>query len=74
MVRIERASGKDSFELCPEKQNYLHDDRAYTAAMSVYALQCERRRKITGRKKPKADKSLVQSLTIRKAKVYSMFE
>lgn len=74
MMRIERASGKDSFELCPEKQNYLHDDRAYTAAMSVYALQCERRKKITGRKKPKADKSLVQSLTIRKAKVYSMFE
>lgn len=74
MVRIERASGKDSFELCPEKQNYLHDDRAYTAAMSAYALQCERRKNITGRKKPKADKSLVKSLTIRKAKVYSMFE
>ena len=29
MIRIPRQSGKDSFELCPEKANRLHDDRAY---------------------------------------------
>lgn len=74
MVRIKRESGKDSFELCPEKKNKLHDDRAYTACMCSYALQCERRKNITQRKKPKENaRSLVSSLTIRKAKRHSMF-
>ena len=43
MVRKKRESGKDSFELAPEKANKLHDDRAYTACMVSYALMCERR-------------------------------
>lgn len=73
MIRINRSSGKDSFELCPEKRNRLHDDRAYTMAMSAYALQCERRKNITSKRKPKADKTLVDSLVIRKGKRYSMF-
>lgn len=30
MVRKKRDSGKDSFELTPEKANKLHDDRALT--------------------------------------------
>lgn len=74
MVRIKRESGKDSFELCPEKRNKLHDDRAYVACMASYALQCERRKNITSKYKPKADKSLVQSLTIRRGKINSMFD
>ena len=73
MIRINRYSGKDSFELCPEKRNRLHDDRAYTMAMSAYALQCERRKNITSKRKPKTDKTLVDSLVIRKGKRYSMF-
>lgn len=74
MIRINRSSGKDSFELTPEKRNKLHDDRAYTMAMSAYALQCERRKNITSKRKPKADKSLVQSLIIRKGVRHSVFE
>lgn len=75
MVRIKRESGKDSFELCPEKRNKMHDDRAYTACMCGYALQCERRKNITQRKKPEKDaRSFVSSLTMRKAKRHSMFE
>lgn len=75
MVRIKRESGKDSFELCPEKKNKMHDDRAYTACMCSYALQCERRKNITQKKKPVKDaRSFVSSLTIRKAKRHSMFE
>ena len=74
MIRINRSSGKDSFELTPEKRNKLHDDRAYTMAMSAYALQCERRKNITSKRKPKADKSLVQSLIIRKGVRRSVFE
>ena len=75
MVRIKRDSGKDSFELCAEKRNKLHDDRAYTACMASYALQEERRKKITQRKKPKESANdFVQSLTMRKAKRHSMFD
>lgn len=74
MIRIPRQSGKDSFELCPEKANRLHDDRAYVTCMCSYALQAERRKNITAKRKPKADKSLVQKLTIRKGVVHSMFE
>lgn len=74
MIRIPRQSGKDSFELCPEKANRLHDDRAYVTCMCSYALQAERRKNITAKRKPKADKSLVQKLTMRKGVVHSMFE
>lgn len=75
MVRIKRESGKDSFELCPEKKNKLHDDRAYTAALCSYALQCERRKNITQRRKPKDNpSSFVRSLTMRKAKRHSLFD
>lgn len=55
MVRIKRESGKDSFELCPEKKTKLHDDRAYTCCMICYALMCERRKNITSKQKPKVD-------------------
>ena len=69
MVRKKRDSGKDSFELTPEKANKLHDDRAYTACMVSYALMCERRKNITQRKRPQSDASdFVNSLTIRKAR------
>ena len=74
MIRIPRQSGKDSFELCPEKANRLHDDRAYVACMCSYALQTERRKNITAKRKPKVDKSLVQKLTTRKGIVHSMFD
>nr|DAG04472.1 MAG TPA: Terminase large subunit [Siphoviridae sp. ctDXu9] len=74
MIRIPRQSGKDSFELCPEKANRLHDDRAYVTCMCSYALQTERRKNITEKRKSKVDKSLVQKLTIRKGVVHSMFE
>ncbi|WP_346961262.1 hypothetical protein [Clostridium sp.] len=53
MIRIKRESGKDSFELCPEKKNKMNDDRAYVTSMCCYALMCERRKNITRRKKTK---------------------
>ena len=51
MVRKKRDSGRDSFELTPEKANKLHDDRAYTCCLASYALMCERRKTITNRKR-----------------------
>lgn len=73
MVRKKRESGKDSFELTPEKANKLHDDRAYTCCMCSYALQQERRKHITQRKRPNSDQNLVSSLTIRAARRPSTF-
>ena len=46
MVRKKRDSGRDSFELTPEKSNRMHDDRAYTCALLGYALLQERRKDI----------------------------
>ena len=42
MVRKKRDSGKDSFELTPEKANKLHDDRSYTMALCAWWLSEKR--------------------------------
>lgn len=42
MVRKKRESGRDSFELTPEKANRMHDDRAYTVAMAAWYLAQKR--------------------------------
>lgn len=61
MVRKKRESGKDSFELIPEKANKMHDDRAYTCCMLGHALAEERRKLLL--QKPKTNSSdLLQKL------------
>ena len=52
MRRIKRESGKDSFELIPEKVGRLHDDRAYTYVMCSFYLQEARMSKIRNRNRP----------------------
>lgn len=72
IVRKKRESGKDSFDLTPEKANKMHDDRAYTAAMLGWALSEERRKDLLRR--PKVDsQDLVSKLPIRKAKRFNSF-
>lgn len=62
MARKKHDSGRDSFDLIPEKANKMHDDRAYCAAMAGFALAEERRKLIMN--KPKASTNdLVQKLT-----------
>ena len=81
ICRTKRESGKDAFKLPAHKdadtgasEATMHDDRAYTMCMCSYALQQERRKNITQKKRPKTDaKSLVSSLTIRGAKRPSSF-
>lgn len=51
MIRKPRESGKDSFELCPENANRLHDDRVYCLSLAAYGLMIERRKFITERKR-----------------------
>ena len=50
IVRKKRDSGKDSFDLIPEKQNKLHDDRFYCMCLAAYWLSEKRRENITSRK------------------------
>lgn len=52
MRRIKRDSGKDSFELIPEKVGRLHDDRSYTYVMCAFYLQEKRLENVRSRKKP----------------------
>lgn len=70
MVRKRRDSGKDSFELTPEKAHTLHDDRSYTCCMLSYALMQERRKNIINKKKQPTD-NLLDLLPIRKGKRFS---
>ena len=72
MVRKPRSSGKDSFELCPEKQSRLHDDRAYTYVMACFALMNERRKNITNKKR-KSNVNIATVLPIHQAKRNKMF-
>ncbi len=67
MVRKKRESGKDSFELTPEKANKMHDDRAYTTALAAKALMDERRKSIMNRKR-KPSTNLASLLPIRTPK------
>jgi len=65
IVRKKRESGKDSFELTPEKANKMHDDRAYTCCMLGHALAEERRKLLLQR--PKIDSnSLLDKMAIRR--------
>ena len=72
MVRKKRESGKDSFELTPEKANKMHDDRAYVCCMLGYALMLARRDDALKRPKQNND-NLIDRLTIRPAKRFSTF-
>lgn len=58
LVRIKHQNAKDSFELTPEKQNILHDDRAYCACMAGYCISELRRKEIIGRPKQSNDELL----------------
>ena len=58
MVRKKRDSGKDSFELTPEKANKLHDDRSYTMALCAWWLSEKRLENVRARKKPDATEIL----------------
>ena len=50
IIRKKRDSGKDSFEITPEKQNQLHDDRFYCVCLAAYWLSERRRENITAKK------------------------
>ena len=67
MVRKKRESGKDSFELTPEKANKLHDDRSYCACMAGYFLAQKRLENIRNRKRQPV-KNLIDLFPTTKAK------
>ena len=67
MVRKKRDSGKDSFELTPEKANKLHDDRSYCMALCAWWLSEKRLSNIRVKKKPEA-KDILHKLQINPGK------
>lgn len=67
MVRKKRDSGKDSFELTPEKANKLHDDRSYCMALCAWFLSEKRLENIRVRKKPNAQ-DLLSKLQVNRGK------
>lgn len=58
IVRKKRDSGKDSFDLIPEKMNKLHDDRFYCACLVAYWLSEKRRESVVGRQKQNTDEMM----------------
>ena len=62
IVRIKHQNAKDSFELTPEKQNILNDDRAYCACMAGYCVSELRRKELTNKPKEPNDE-LLRKLT-----------
>lgn len=74
MTRIKRESGKDGFELVPEKRNTMHDDMAYCLAMIGYALSVVRHEESQARKrKPKRDLADLLSNATKKANIHKIF-
>ena len=67
MVRKKRDSGKDSFDLIPEKANKLHDDRSYCAALCAWALSEKRAERIRNKKRT-FDRSIIDMLPVRQNK------
>jgi hypothetical protein len=67
MIRKKRDSGKDSFELIPEKANKLHDDRAYTFVMASFYLSNQRMSRIRN-KAPQSSANIINKIQMTKAK------
>lgn len=55
IYRFKQSSGKDRFDLAPEKANKMHDDRAYVIALLAFQLAQLRRSHIINKKRPKED-------------------
>ena len=73
IYRFKQSTGKDRFDLAPDKVGKLNDDKAYCAALLGFALSNMRRENITGKKKKSAS-NLADILPIRTAKRYSYFD
>ena len=73
IYRFKQSTGKDRFDLAPDKIGKLNDDKAYCCALLGYELSCMRRINITGKKK-KSTSNLADILPIRTAKRHSYFD
>lgn len=66
MYRFKSATGKDRFELAPDKVSYMHDDRNYCFILLCHILSQLRRKSITDRKRADTSDDFVAKLPIRK--------
>ena len=67
MARRKRESGKDSFDLIPEKQGKLNDDRSYCAALLAWALSEKRAERVRNKRRT-PDSSIINKIQMTKAK------
>ena len=65
IYRFKQSSGKDRFDLAPEKATKMHDDLAYCAALLSWQLVQLRREPITNKKRPKKE-NIAKAMPIRK--------
>lgn len=73
IVRKKRDTGKDSFDLLPEKQNKLHDDRFYCACLCAYWLSEKRRERIVGKKRHNPADILAKLTVVKGKHIDKMF-
>ena len=74
IYRFKQSTGKDRFDLAPDKANKMHDDKAYCAALLGFQLSNMRREHIVNKKKSSIDTQfLISKLPIRQPKRFSMF-
>lgn len=74
IVRKKRESGRDSFDLAPEKAQSLNDDRFYVLSMLAYGLMQERRKHLIKKVTTTTSDKLVDQLIIRPAKRISSWD
>lgn len=66
IYRYKQNSGKDRFDLAPDKANVMHDDKAYVAALLGYQLAQMRRENVLNKKKQNKNSNLAYDLPIKK--------
>lgn len=75
IYRFKQSTGKDRFDLAPDKAGKMHDDKAYCTALLGFQLSNMRREHIVNRKRSSIDtQSLISKLPIRQPKRFSMFK
>lgn len=71
MYRYKSSTGKDRFDLAPEKASKMHDDLSYCCALLAFELMRMRRKKILNKERAKQDMS--KAFHIRQPKKVTRF-
>lgn len=74
IYRFKQSTGKDRFDLAPDKANKMHDDKAYCCGLLGLCISSMRREHITNKKRTQqSSTALVDMLPIKTASRHSYF-